>query len=50
MRILLVEDDLLIVDGLSRALRQRGHVVDALNRGEGVLDALREPAHSLLTY
>lgn len=48
MRILLVEDDLLIVDGLSRALRQRGHVVDALNRGEGVLDALREPVHDLL--
>ncbi len=48
MRILLVEDDLLIVDGLSRALRQRGHVVDVLTRGESVLDALREPVHDLL--
>jgi two-component system OmpR family response regulator len=48
MRILLVEDDLLIVDGLSRALRQRGHVVDVLTRGAGVADALREPVHDVL--
>jgi len=48
MRILLVEDDLLIVDGLTRALRQRGHVVDVLTRGKGVVDALRDPVHDLL--
>lgn len=48
MRILLVEDDLLIVDGLCRALRQRGHVVDVLNRGAGVADALRDGVHDLL--
>ncbi|MCX7071266.1 MAG: response regulator [Gammaproteobacteria bacterium] len=48
MRILLVEDDPLIVDGLTRALRQRGHVVDVLGRGGEVPEALREPVHDLL--
>lgn len=48
MRILLVEDDPLIVDGLTRALRQRGHAVDVLGRGGEVPEALREPVHDLL--
>lgn len=48
MRILLVEDDPLIVDGLSRALRQRGHAVDVLGRGGEVPEALRGPVHDLL--
>lgn len=33
MRLLVVEDDEQIADGLVRALRRNGHVVDALDRG-----------------
>ncbi|MBF6723670.1 DNA-binding response regulator, partial [Acinetobacter baumannii] len=40
MRILLVEDDDLLADGLCRALRADGYTPDRVGRGDLVLPAL----------
>ena len=40
MRLLVVEDDASLADGLCRALRQSGHAVDAVTSGEHALFAL----------
>ena len=40
MRVLLVEDDELLADGLARALRHDGYTVDHVSRGDQVLAAL----------
>lgn len=42
MRILLVEDDALLADGLLRALRHDGYAVDHVSRGDQVLAALTD--------
>lgn len=48
MRILLVEDDELLVESTSRALRSQGWVVDATARGEPVPLSLRNDRYDLL--
>ena len=42
MRVLLVEDDELLADGLARALRHDGYTVDHVSRGDQVLAALTD--------
>lgn len=42
MRVLLVEDDALLADGLLRALRHDGYAVDHVSRGDQVLAALTD--------
>ncbi len=42
MRILLVEDDVHLAQGLERALLSEGYVVDAVNTGEGALYIVKE--------
>lgn len=46
MRILLVEDDAVLGDGLSAALRLGGHTVDWLVDGSDAVDALRDDGFS----
>lgn len=48
MRILLVEDDRLLGDGISAGLRQDGYAVDWLRRGDEVLPALEGSQFDLL--
>ena len=40
MRILIVEDDALLADGLTRSMRDSGHAVDWVDNGERALQAL----------
>lgn len=42
MRVLLVEDDELLADGLARALRHDGYTIDHVSRGDQVLAALTD--------
>ncbi len=48
MRILLVEDDEILVESTARALRSQGWVVDCSARGEPVPLSLREDRYDLL--
>lgn len=48
MRLLLVEDDPLLGDGLQRALRADGYTVDWVNRGDQVLGALQREHFDLV--
>lgn len=48
MRVLLVEDDRLIGDGLATALRQDGYSVDWLRDGQAASDALRAASFDLV--
>src|SRR4029450_3499454 len=48
MRVLLVEDDRMIADGLQTALRQEGHAVDWFRDGESAAAALRASAFDLV--
>lgn len=47
MRLLLVEDDRLLGDGLLAGLRQEGYAVDWVRTGEQALQALADPAFEL---
>ena len=40
MRLLLVENDVLLADGLQRALRAEGYTVDHIDRGDLLMPAL----------
>ena len=42
MRLLLIEDDNLLGEGLQEALRRAGYTVDWLQDGQHALDALRD--------
>ena len=48
MRLLLVEDDSLLGDGLQRALRADGYTVDWVDRGDQVLGALQREHFDLV--
>ena len=48
MRLLLVEDDPLLGDGLQRALRADGYTVDWVNRGDQVLASLEREHFDLV--
>ena len=48
MRLLLVEDDPLLADGLRRALRADGYTVDWVDRGDQVLPILEQEAFDLV--
>ncbi|MDF1782045.1 MAG: response regulator transcription factor [Alcanivoracaceae bacterium] len=48
MRLLLVEDDPLLGDGLQRALRADGYTVDWVDRGDQVLSALQREHFDLV--
>ena len=48
MRLLLIEDDTLLADGLSRALRHSGHVVDWTGRGDEADQWLRHEEYDMV--
>ena len=48
MRILLVEDDVVLADGLVAALKQAGYVADWISNGEGADDVLAQQIHDLV--
>lgn len=48
MRILLVEDDPLLGDGMKTALQREGYVVEWLEEGRNVLNAIRSEAFSVM--
>ncbi len=48
MRILLVEDDTVLADGLTRSLRQAGYAVDCISNGQDADLALSTQAFDLL--
>jgi DNA-binding response OmpR family regulator len=48
MRVLLIEDDLMIGEGLSRALKAEGMTVDWVRDGREAEAALRDGAHSIV--
>ncbi|MBF0536837.1 MAG: response regulator transcription factor [Nitrospirae bacterium] len=48
MRILIVEDDTVLADGLISALRQAGHVADWIANGEEADDVLMQQVHDLV--
>ena len=48
MRILLVEDDIILADGLTRALRQSGYAVDRVQTGADADQVLSSQVHDLI--
>jgi two-component system OmpR family response regulator len=48
MRILLVEDDVMLAEAIARALTQSGHTVDAARNGEDADHALRTGTYDLV--
>jgi DNA-binding response OmpR family regulator len=48
MRVLLVEDDRMIADGVQTALRQEGHAVDWIRDGDGAVGALQASKFDLV--
>jgi two-component system, OmpR family, response regulator QseB len=48
MRVLLVEDDQMIADGLQTALRQDGYAVDTVSDGRSAAEALRTSSFDLV--
>ena len=48
MRILVVEDDSLLADGLTRVLERAGHAVDQVRTGLAADDSLRNAAYELV--
>jgi two-component system, OmpR family, response regulator len=48
MRVLLVEDDAILSDGLARSLRQSGYAVDVLNDGQSADTALNTQRFDML--
>ena len=48
MRLLLVEDDPMIGDGVQRGLRQEGHTVDWVRDGAAAALAIAEGVHEML--
>lgn len=48
MRILIVEDDSVLADGLTQALRQSGYAVDWAKTGAEADQALSQPVHDLV--
>ena len=48
MRLLLVEDDALLADGLQRALSAEGYTVDHIDRGDLVMPALEDGGFALV--
>ena len=48
MRLLLVEDDPMIGDGVQRGLRQEGHTVDWVRDGDAAALAIAEGVHEML--
>src|SRR5262245_14894195 len=48
MRLLVVEDDRLLADGLTRSLKQAGFAIDAATDGEAADHMLRSQAYDLV--
>ncbi len=48
MRILIVEDDAILADGVTRALRQAGYAIDQVDSGTAADQALSDSVHDLV--
>ncbi len=48
MRILVVEDDAILADGLLRSISGAGYIPDLVTTGEDADDALKEEVHDLV--